>query len=377
MKIAILTLPLHVNYGGNVQNFALQHTLHKLGHDVVTINCQEDNVSSLRYCLSTLKRLIQQPKNSRHFIFTKNEKRYISQNHKKFIDDYINLTIPVEFSSLNSFFEKNKFDAVFVGSDQVWRPKYTPCIESYFLDFIKDNTVIKKISYAASFGSDKWEYNSQQQSNCKSLIQKFNALSVRESIGTDMCEEYFGVKAQHVLDPTMLLTKEEYIDIFKNENLPNNKGGLFNYTLDVGDEKSFLIKDIALSLNMKCFTTYPERTKKNTVFIRDLNGYRYPSVQAWLKSFFDADFIITDSFHGTVFSIIFNKPFIALSNQERGAARFISLLKMFNLESRLVTNVQKFDKKIIEDDIDYEVVNERLEKLRSSSLSFIKDALKY
>lgn len=377
MKIAILTLPLHVNYGGNVQNFALQHTLHKLGHDVVTINCQEDNVSSLRYCLSTLKRLIQQPKNSRHFIFTKNEKRYISQNHKKFIDDYINLTIPVEFSSLNSFFEKNKFDAVFVGSDQVWRPKYTPCIESYFLDFIKDNTVIKKISYAASFGSDKWEYNSQQQSNCKSLIQKFNALSVRESIGTDMCEEYFGVKAQHVLDPTMLLTKEEYIDVFKNDNLPNNKGGLFNYTLDVGDEKSFLIKDIALSLNMKCFTTYPERTKKNTVFIRDLNGYRYPSVQAWLKSFFDADFIITDSFHGTVFSIIFNKPFIALSNQERGAARFISLLKMFNLESRLVTNVQKFDKKIIEDDIDYEVVNERLEKLRSSSLSFIKDALKY
>lgn len=376
MKIAILTLPLHVNYGGNVQNFALQHTLHKLGHDVVTINCQEDNVSLLRYCLSTLKRLIQQPINSRHLIFTKNEKKYISQNHKKFIDDYINLTIPVKFSSLNSFFENNHFDAVFVGSDQVWRPKYTPCIESYFLDFIKENTVIKKISYAASFGSDKWEYNSQQQSNCKSLIQKFNALSVRESIGADMCAEYFGVKAQHVLDPTMLLTKEEYIDVFKNENLPNNNGGLFNYTLDVGDEKSLLIKDIALSLNMKCFTTYPERTKKNTVFIRDLNSYKYPSVQAWLKSFFDADFIITDSFHGTVFSIIFNKPFIALSNQDRGAARFISLLKMFNLESRLVTDVQKFDKNIIANGIDYEVVNERLEQLRSSSLSFIKDALK-
>lgn len=376
MKIAILTLPLHVNYGGNVQNFALQHTLHKLGHDVVTINCQDVNVNYLRYCLSTLKRLIQQPKNNRRFMFTNNEKKYISQNHRKFIADYINLTIPLNFSDLNQFFEKNHFDAVFVGSDQVWRPKYTPCIDAYFLDFIKDNTVIKKISYAASFGSDKWEYNSQQQSNCKSLIQKFNALSVRESLGSDMCAEYFGVNAQHVLDPTMLLTKEDYINVFKNKDLPNNKGGLFNYTLDVDDEKNALIKDIALSLNMKCFTTYPEHTKKKTVFIRNLNSYKYPSVQAWLKSFFDADFIITDSFHGTVFSIIFNKPFLALSNQERGAARFISLLKMFNLESRLVTNVNKFDRKIIEDDIDYEAVNERLEQLRSSSLSFIKNALK-
>ena len=375
MKIAILTLPLHVNYGGNVQNFALQQTLLKLGHDVVTINCQEAKIGTLRYGLSTAKRLFQQPKSSRRLLFTKKEKEIISLNHKRFICDYIKLTEPVDFTELSLFFKKNKFDAVFVGSDQVWRPKYTPCIESYFLSFIQDNTAIKKISYAASFGSDKWEYNSQQHSICKSLIEKFDALSVRESLGADMCKEYFSVNAQHVLDPTMLLTKEEYIEIFKSENLPNHKGKLFNYTLDVDEAKNKLIRNISSHVHKDFFTTYPEKTQKKTLFIHDIKTYQYPSVPAWLKSFFDADFIITDSFHGTVFSIIFNKPFIALSNKERGAARFISLLNMFGLESRLVTDVDKFDKNIIDYNIDYVEVNKRLEQYRIMSLDFISNAL--
>ncbi len=116
MKIAILTLPLHVNYGGNVQNFALQQTLLKLGHDVVTINCQEAKIGTLRYGLSTAKRLFQQPKSSRRLLFTKKEKEIISLNHKRFICDYIKLTEPVDFTELSLFFKKNKFDAVFAVS---------------------------------------------------------------------------------------------------------------------------------------------------------------------------------------------------------------------------------------------------------------------
>ncbi|HBW1543663.1 TPA: polysaccharide pyruvyl transferase family protein, partial [Klebsiella quasipneumoniae] len=147
------------------------------------------------------------------------------------------------------------------------------------------------------------------------------------------------------------------------------------YTLDVDEGKNKLIRNISSHVHKDFFTTYPEKTQKKTLFIHDIKSYQYPSVPAWLKSFFDADFIITDSFHGTVFSIIFNKPFIALSNKERGAARFISLLNMFGLESRLVTDVDKFDKNIIDDNIDYVEVNKRLEQYRIMSLDFISNAL--
>ncbi|KIZ32651.1 hypothetical protein OO18_29565, partial [Raoultella ornithinolytica] len=123
------------------------------------------------------------------------------------------------------------------------------------------------------------------------------------------------------------------------------------------------------------FSTYPNKTKKKTIFVKNIVDYQYPSVETWLKSFADAEFIVTDSFHGTVFSILFNKPFIALCNKERGAARFTSLLQMFNLESRLVTDCNDVDDDTLFSAIDYEHVNEILSQLRVQSFKFIERAL--
>ncbi|WP_174507954.1 polysaccharide pyruvyl transferase family protein [Klebsiella oxytoca] len=376
MKIAILTLPLHVNYGGNVQNFALQKFLKSLGHEVVTVHCKTYNETTLKLVLSVIKRTLLKPKNLRHYLFTNSEKKAISLHHDEFINRYIARTEELDYSSFKEYFEINKFDAIFVGSDQVWRPKYAPHLNSYFLGFLGGNSKTKRISYAASFGSDEWEYSLEQENECKKLAKRFDAISVRESLAVDMCNDNFGVPAEHVLDPTMLLTKEDYIGLFKGKTLPGNNGKIFNYTLDMDDDKLKFVDKISKKIGRGIFSTYPNKTKKETIFAKNIIDYQYPSVEAWLKSFAEADFIVTDSFHGTVFSILFNKPFIALCNKERGAARFTSLLQMFGLESRLVTDCNNVDYDTIFSAIDYEYVNEKLAQLRVHSHEFIERALK-
>lgn len=98
-------------------------------------------------------------------------------------------------------------------------------IENAYLDFAKE-WKIKRIAYAASFGTEEWEYTGEQTNNCAALLKKFNAVSVRESSGVQLCSDNFGVKAEHVLDPTMLLCKEDYIKLFKDYNTAQSDGNL-------------------------------------------------------------------------------------------------------------------------------------------------------
>ncbi|HDG7825910.1 polysaccharide pyruvyl transferase family protein [Klebsiella sp. RHBSTW-00484] len=375
MKIAILTLPLHVNYGGNIQNYSLQRALKNLGHEPVTINCKIRSISPVRKFLSAIKKTLTQSKDKRNYLLTKNEFNSIACNHRNFINQYISITQPVEYSSLSALFDAEHFDAILVGSDQVWRPKYTENIEHYFLDFLEKNKEIKKISYAASFGSELWEYSHEQQRRCQELLRHFNAVSVRESLAVNMCRDNFGISASHVLDPTMLLTKEDYLFLIKDSPLDYNNGKIFNYTLDTSEDKRDFVISISEKLQRDVFFTYPIKTKKQSVFISDIDNYKYPSIESWLNSFHNADFVVTDSFHGTVFSIIFNKPFIALANQARGTARFLSLLELFDLKERLVTDIHGFDDNILYNHIDYNKVNQKLDLLRSDSLRFLIDSL--
>ncbi|WP_165470899.1 polysaccharide pyruvyl transferase family protein, partial [Klebsiella pneumoniae] len=201
-----------------------------------TVHCKTYNETILKLALSAVKRTLLKPKSQRHYIFTNSEKKEIAINHDKFIDKYIERTEELDYSSFKAYFEINKYDAIFVGSDQVWRPKYAPHLNSYFLGFLDIDSKTKKISYAASFGSDEWEYSPEQEYECKNLAKRFDAISVRESLAVDMCNDHFDVAAQHVLDPTMLLTKEDYIELFKDKNLPDNNGKIFNYTLDMDDD---------------------------------------------------------------------------------------------------------------------------------------------
>lgn len=260
---------------------------------------------------------------------------------------------------------KGKYDAYVVGSDQCWRPCYNAFLSSMFLDFVQDKQV-KRIAYAASFGTDKWEFTPQQTAVCALLAKKFDMVSVREDSGVKLCKEHLGVDAVHVLDPTMLLTKEEYIQLIEKEKEPKSNGTLFNYFLDPDAKKSVFIQKVAKAKGLKAFQVLPKcqtetRTKEDVK--NRIGDCVFPGVTTWLRAFMDADMTIVDSFHGMVFSIIFNKPFWAIGNVSRGMSRFTSLLNMFHLEDRLL-DADNLDDVDFSKPIDWTMVNGILEEKR-------------
>lgn len=369
MKIGILTQPLHSNYGGLLQNYALQQTLVRAGHEVETIDWGGGSglhETLYRIKIRVLHTLFPNKYPQLKYRPNKKERAIIQRNTNHFINTYINHT-----EAMHSYEEfvkqasKGKYDAYVVGSDQCWRPCYNAFLPSMFLDFVQDKQV-KRIAYAASFGTDKWEFTPQQTAVCVPLAKKFDMVSVREDSGVKLCKEHLGVDAVHVLDPTMLLTKEEYIQLIEKEKEPKSNGTLFNYILDPDAKKSVFIQKVAKAKGLKAFQVLPKcqtetRTKEDVK--NRIGDCVFPGVTTWLRAFMEADMTIVDSFHGMVFSIIFNKPFWAIGNVSRGMSRFTSLLKMFHLEDRLL-DADNLDDVDFSKPIDWTMVNGILEEKR-------------
>lgn len=381
MKIGILTQPLHSNYGGLLQNYALQQTLIRLGHEVETIDWEGD--SGLRETLYKMKvrvlhTLLPNKYPQLGYKPNNNEQVIIQRNTNHFINTYINHTEAMH--SYDGFVRqaaKGGYDAYVVGSDQCWRPCYNAFLSSMFLDFVQDKKV-KRIAYAASFGTDKWEFTPQQTAVCAPLAKKLDIVTVREDSGVKLCKEYLDVDAVHVLDPTMLLTKEDYIQLIEKEKEPESNGSLFNYILDPDARKSAFIQKVAKAKRLKAFQVLPKcqtetRTKEDVK--NRIEDCVFPGVTTWLRAFMDADMTIVDSFHGMVFSIIFNKPFWAIGNVSRGMSRFTSLLKMFHLEDRLL-DAYHLDDVDFSKPIDWTMVNGILEEKRRECKSLLLDILK-
>lgn len=381
MKIGILTQPLHSNYGGLLQNYALQQTLVRAEHEVETIDW--GGGSGLRAMLYRMKvRVLHTLLPNRfpplRYMPNDKERAIIKRNTNHFINTYINHT-----EAMHSYEEfvkqasKGKYDAYVVGSDQCWRPCYNAFLPSMFLDFVLDKQV-KRIAYAASFGTDKWEFTPQQTAVCAPLAKKFDMVSVREDSGVKLCKEHLGVDAVHVLDPTMLLTKEDYIQLIENEKEPKSDGTLFNYILDPDAKKSAFIHKVAKANGLKAFQVLPKcqtetRTKEDVK--KRIEDCVFPGVTTWLRAFMDAEMTIVDSFHGMVFSIIFNKPFWVIGNVSRGMSRFTSLLKMFHLENRLLDENNLDDVDFFKP-IDWAKVNCILENKREFSKTMLLNKIK-
>ena len=294
-------------------------------------------------------------------------------NTIKFIENRIARSEPLlSTSALQKHFETINYDAVIVGSDQTWRPMYSPNILDYYLNFL-NNDKIKKISYASSFGVDHWEYNEEQTQECQKLAEKLDAISVRETSGVELCSKYLRVSAELTLDPTLLLTSQDYLSRLNITITSKNPSKLFTYYLDSDINKNEVATRIAETLNLIPFTSQPS-VKLSIGSHKNLDDYTFPKVENWIKAFNDAEFIVTDSFHGCVFSIIFNKPFLVFSNTERGGARFKSLLKLFDLEDRLIASQEDAQNKCLQC-IDWYKVNRLLDSYKTSSLDFLRKNL--
>lgn len=362
MKIGILTHPLHTNYGGLLQAFALQTTLSEMGHDVEILHREYPIFKPLplykklyRLVCNTVKLVTGKPQVGRYGV------KALENATGTFRSKYLNINQDLySTEDMKKYTEKGHYDAYLVGSDQVWRPMYSACITNYFLDFAEAQKA-KKLSYAASFGVDEWEFNEEETKKCSRLAKLFDAVSVRESSGVELCQKHLGIEAKHVLDPTLLLDAQDYQKVIGDTKLNKDFKGLFCYVLDTNGLKREVIDYVSSQTGLQ-----------PVVVTTDANQKTFLSVEQWLKSFADAKIIVTDSFHGTVFSIIFNKPFWVIGNKERGLARFTSLLSMFGLEDRIVTSIVdvKLDK-----DIDWTSVNVKRAAFRKDSLNFLINVL--
>jgi len=375
MKVSILTQPLGRNYGGLLQAYALQSCLKKLGCDVETLDRRahaSKRALAKRYTINVIRLLLGRIKS----IPTARRQSQVFKDLAEFRDKRLLMspTITSEHE-LRDYYRTRNFDVFLVGSDQVWRPRYSPSILNFYLDFLDDiKSSAKRIAYAASFGVDDWEYTSELTEKCKGLAQQFDAISVRESAAVDLCKEKLGVSAQCVVDPTLLLEPADYEPLIKGCGENANADCILSYVLDPAPEKRSIADSAGSTLGVKVFSIKPEYSVTQ-VRAKDLGTCRFPSVESWLQAFRDARFVVTDSFHGTVLSILFNKPFIAVGNSARGMARFESLLSQFGLTERLVESSNEVSPELILREIDWDAVDNKRNALASVGHQFLKTHL--
>ena len=356
MRIGIVTQLLSHNYGGILQNYALQQVLKRLGHEPITIDYRP-KVPLCRFMLSTLKSLVLLflPGRRRKFVpWPKASER--NELTASFIESHIAMTEKVIGYS-NRLINRYHLDGVITGSDQVWRPCYNPyTLYDCYLRFVKGQRL--RVAYAASFGVDHWEYSPLQTARCKWLACRLDAVSVREQSGIALCASHLGIKAIETLDPTLLLSAHDYADLCVDVPKADYRF-LAAYLLDMDDEKRRIVEHFA---------------SQQQLAVRYVSADQNISlrVEEWLALFRDATYVITDSFHGTVFSIINHKDFISIKNRDRGASRFESLLSKFGLESRLISRLDEVSSL---SPIDWNQVDELKQIGQATSLNFLKDSL--
>jgi hypothetical protein len=354
MKIGILTFHWATNYGAILQAYALQTYLKKRGHDVYIINYRpKQHKKTLLGCFYTL----------RFWLYFNNLKAYIKERKlESFRKGFLHETLLYE--SLDQLKNKPpKFNIYICGSDQIWNPFFTQngegkATSSYFLDFGEKS--VKRIAYAVSFGCEV--YPEIASSIAKKYIFDFVAISVRENSGLDIVSRIGRGDPIKLPDPTLLLNREEYY--FGNTNLESNPKSVFIYVLR-GDYKE--VKKIRTHLQR-----YYKTEDADKLFISI-------SVENWVQKIKNSSFVVTNSFHGMVFSIIFHVPFVVVLSSGSDAGmndRFKTLLTHLNLNHRML-NVYDSDvlNRLVDEQIDWEKVDCQLMELRNRTLNFFDEYL--
>ena len=377
MKIGILSLVLNTNYGGILQAYSLQTVLERMGHEVVVLDKESIVHRSLvrkffSFCRFFVKTKILRQEatfvTDKEYNLAKSEREQFT---RAFINRYIH-TRKVKNITRDTLMD---VDTIIVGSDQVWRPRYFKKqwkteIENAFLKFAANRNILR-IAYAASFGTDEWEYTERETNECSRLLNTFNAVSAREDSGVEFCKyKLCRSDAIRALDPTLLLSKIDYVQLVENSEVPISPGNLMCYVLDRTYEIQILIDKIAKERGLTPFYTNSKITDPSSPQSERIQ----PPLEGWLRGFMDAEFVVTDSFHACIFSIIFGKPFVVVGNKERGMTRFKSLLSIFSSENHLISSSEEYlSTETYRVDMD---AMKKIEKYRGDSLSFLEESLK-
>lgn len=361
MKIGILTVPFNNNYGGLLQAFALKSVLGGMGHDTVIINRRRNRPTGFKFKVYALLVKL-------HLIddYLSKKTAALSVNTDRFKEKYLEPITEPYYSTqeLRRCLDLG-INAFLVGSDQVWRYRYAKdSIDDYFFSFL-DGTGIPRFSYAASFGTEVMDYPEDKRVTVTQLLKQFCGLSVREESGKDLLVDDLGVapeKVHTVLDPTLLLSSDDYKQLFQGQS-DHPRGYLFTYILDEAVIDSESISSLMKSMDLRQVDIKAQTGDASKQEVIE-------PVEKWLSAIYYSDFVITDSFHGTVFSIIFNKSFLTVANPTRGIARLQALLKQFGLEDRLVMSPEQI-MSVPQTTIDWSVVNMKIQELKASSMNYL------
>jgi len=377
VKIGIITLHGENNYGAALQAVALKNVLNKFAATKI-IN-YSSTYGSLPFSSIFMSNEDIARREISHTMFSllakgNNPSKVFEpiiriHKFKDFMQTYGNLTEPYTYEQLINN-EMEPFDVYVSGSDQIWNPKLTGLDPVFFSSYALPGA--KKISYASSIGGHK--FNTDEAAIMKQHLSSFSHISTREENAALILEDITGREVDCVLDPTLLLNKEQWVKLLRITKRSDRYVLVYNMSMNS------LIFKIACSIaRAKGLRIY---NVTNWYRIRDIADSREYLDEIFigagpvdfLELIYNSSFIVTDSFHGTAFSVNFNKPFISVMPQS-APGRVAGLLDMLGLRGRLVHNVDEFKEVNIDLNIDYETVNMLLEKQRGKSMSFIRNAL--
>ena len=362
----IITFHCADNFGAVLQTYALQTTINKMNVNVEIIDFQPPILTSqyklkfdVNYILSEygfvvltrriVGRLLRiHSLGERNRLFSIFRKRYlnISNETYKNFDELCN--------------SHKKYDYYITGSDQVWNFEFdTNTNEAYFLSFAPKGAL--KLSYAASTGK---KINEENKKLLISKLEDFDYISVREKTTHEVIKDF--VESNVCLDPTLLLTKEEYIENLKLEETDSKY--IFVYDLEYNAELTNLANKLSNEYNLKIIT-YSKDKKK---YINNAQSINSKGPLDFLNYIKNSTIVITNSFHGVCFSIIFNKNFYCFPHKTKGA-RMVDLMEMLELNHRIIYN--ELTKDDINKEIDYQKANSILSQERNKSIDYLMNAL--
>lgn len=353
-KIAIVTMNHGYNYGNKLQNYAVKKMYENLGYDVETIRFQPLNNNKVINKKNLIERI---EKKVRNIIYKKREENRLIK-FSVFNQKFLKMTDTKYTTENYKEIDTDSYDLFSVGSDQVWNSYFWDFSSFYLLDFVDDSN--KKVSYAASFGVD--DINPIYKEKFKEYLNQFRNISVRELQGKEIIKDLLNKDVPVVLDPTLMISKSDWINFsIKPKNFTSKKY-IFTYFLgEVNKERKNAIRKFAKKRNLEIIT------------LNDISSKYYdcdPNEMIFLIR--NAEYILTDSFHACVFSIIFEKNFYIFDRVSNGK----------NMNSRIETllsslEIHKMGEKDLNIDCNYnyEKINSNLEKLKDESYKYLYNVL--
>lgn len=378
-RALIRTLPLsNGNYGGILQAYALQRTIDDLGY-LASVDLSDPLAGpSLFRSMQrhVYQRAIKLGMSNRWDTWLERQlvRREVSAPLSAFVREHIRGDRLYDRGGEIKGTTANRYSVFIVGSDQVWRQSYGN-VDSYLFQGLDPS--FSRFSYAASFGTDEpeAEIDPTALSHQTVLASRFNGMSVREESAVAATSRLWNFPSVQHVDPTLLISRDAYLAISEEGTRNREKTELMTYVLD----QSQLAQEVVLWAETRVGASALNLVPREPSDMRELRArrdyFRRPSVQSWLAGFASTNFVVTDSFHGTVFSILNEVPFVSISNAGRGAARFESLLRVFGLEDRLVHSPADLLSVGSDSKIDWSHVREVLENERSRSLFYLKEQL--